>query len=233
MKYMVGIPAFNEEKSIAGVIHEVKQFLPQAKIVVLNDGSTDRTDEMLKEIPGITTLHHPVNEGIGAAVRTFFHFFLNSGRDFLIRIDGDGQHSPDQAGSLLAPLQKKEADVIIGSRFLEKQGYLSSKTRLGGIKLLNILSSMILKQKITDNTSGFRAYNRKAVAALLHDYPLDYPEPIEVYLLSKKGLAIKEIPVTMRERQGGLSSIGTLDSYYYLIKVFLTITVNFIIGGKK
>lgn len=233
MNYMVGIPAYNEEKNIAGVIAEVKKHLPRALVAVLDDGSTDGTAEILKKLPDITTLHHPVNEGIGAAVRTVFHYFLNSGCDYLVRIDGDGQHSPEQAARLLDTMTENEADLVIGSRFLEKRGYQSSKTRLGGIKLLNILSSVILKQKITDNTSGFRAYNRKAVTVLLQDYPLDYPEPIEAYLLSKKGLAVKEVPVTMRKRQGGLSSIGTLESYYYLVKVLLTITVNFIIGGKK
>ncbi|MBN1274063.1 MAG: glycosyltransferase family 2 protein [Candidatus Aminicenantes bacterium] len=233
MKYLVGIPAYNEEKNIASIIAEVKKNLPHSLIAVLNDGSTDHTAEILKSIPDIIVIRHPFNEGIGAAVRTIFHYFLESDCDFLVRIDGDGQHPPQQADLLLEPLRKKEADIVIGSRFLEKRGYQSSKTRLGGIKLLNILSSLILKQKITDNTSGFRAYDRKAVAALHNDYPLDYPEPVEVYHLSRKGLVIKEVSVTMRERQGGLSSIGTLESYYYLVKVLLTILVHFLIGGKK
>jgi len=233
MNIMVLIPAYNEEKNITSVINETKQNLPETHIVVVNDGSTDNTRKILEEIKDITVLHHPFNVGIGGAILTGFHFFLRNKFDYLVRIDGDGQHVPSQALNLLKPVLEKKADVVIGSRFLEKKGYQSSFTRRGGIRLLNVLSTFILKKKITDNTSGFKAYNREAVEQAIEDYPFDYPEPIEVYLIAKKGLLILEVPASMRERQSGLTSISILETYYYLIKVLLTIFIKFLVGGKK
>jgi glycosyltransferase involved in cell wall biosynthesis len=233
MKILALIPAYNEEKVILRVIEETQNYLPEADILVINDGSTDNTKAMLSRHLGIIALHHPYNMGIGGAIWTGFNFFTRNNYEYLVRIDGDGQHPPSLARMLLEPLQKKEADLVIGSRFLKREGYLSSLGRRGGIKLLNILTAFLLKEKITDNTSGFRAYNRKAVSLLVEDYPFDYPEPIEVYLLHRKGLKIKELSVRMRQREEGVTSIGLLHSYYYLIKVLLTILVNFIYGGKK
>lgn len=230
---MVLIPAFNESENIEAVITAVKKALPDVHVCILDDGSTDSTRQILQKIQGITTLHHPYNAGIGGAIWTGFHFFLKNDFEFLVRIDGDAQHPPEQAESLLVPLRNKQADAVIGSRFLEKEGFQSSLTRRGGIKLLNLLSNLILNRKITDNTSGFRAYNRKAAAQLLEDFPFDYPEPIEVYLLARKGLCIMEVPVVMRERQAGLTSIGLMDTYYYLVKVFLTILIKYMFGGRK
>lgn len=225
--------AYNEEKTIKAVIEEVRSELPDADILVVNDGSADRTGDILNENDEIFRLHLPFNMGIGGAIWTGFNFFLQSDHEVLIRIDGDGQHPPTQARNLIGPILKREADCVIGSRFITREGYLSSLHRRGGIKLLNILTTFLLGQKITDNTSGFRAYSRQAISLLTEDYPFDYPEPIEVYLLHRKGFRIKEISVKMRERSGGISSISLLHSYYYLIKVLLTILVNFIFGGQK
>lgn len=233
MKILALIPAYNEEKTIRNVIEETQRYLPEADILVLNDGSTDNTKAILSQYKGIISLHHPYNMGIGGAIWTGFNFFAKKNYEYLVRIDGDGQHPPSMTKMLLEPLQNKEADLVIGSRFIKREGYLSSLGRRGGIKLLNVLTTFLLKEKITDNTSGFRAYNRQAVCLLVEDYPFDYPEPIEVYLLSRKGLKIKELSVKMRERGGGVTSISLLHSYYYLIKVLLTILVNFFYGGKK
>jgi len=232
MKVMVLIPAFNEEHTISSVISEIRKHIPEALVCVVNDGSTDRTREVLDGIAGIRALHLPYNMGIGGAVWTGFHFFLNSGCDALVRLDGDGQHPPAQAGLLLEALAGGETDLVIGSRFLKKEGFQSSLTRRGGIKLLDVLTKLILRQKITDNTSGFRAYSRRAVAHLAEDYPFDYPEPIEVYLLARAGMGIREVPTRMVSRREGVSSIGLFRSYYYLVKVLLTIFVNFIYGRK-
>ena len=233
MKILALIPAYNEEKTIARVIEETQKCLPEADICVINDGSEDNTKAILSRHQGITALHHPFNMGIGGAVRTGFSYFCRNDYDCLVRIDGDGQHPPSLARTLLEPLEKENTDLVIGSRFIEREGYISSLGRRGGIKLLNILTTFLLREKITDNTSGFRAYSRRAVSLLVEDYPFDYPEPIEVYLLHRNGLAIKELSVKMRQREGGVTSIGLLSSYYYLIKVLLTILVNFIYGGKK
>jgi glycosyltransferase involved in cell wall biosynthesis len=233
MKVLALIPAYNEEKTIRSVVEETQRYLPEADILVLDDGSTDNTRAILSQYKGIIALHHPYNMGIGGAIWTGFNFFAKNDYEYLVRIDGDGQHPPSLAKMLLEPLQNGEADLVIGSRFIKREGYLSSLGRRGGIKLLNFLTTFLLKEKITDNTSGFRAYNRKAVCLLVEDYPFDYPEPIEVYLLSRKRLKIRELSVKMRERKGGITSISLLHSYYYLIKVLLTILVNFFYGGKK
>jgi len=233
MKILALILAYNEEKTILDVIKETKIELPEADILVVNDGSTDRTKELLDKRRDIIVLHHPFNMGIGGAIWTGFNFFSRKDYEYLVRIDGDGQHLPSQAKELLEPLARKEADLVIGSRFITREGYLSSFGRRGGIKLLNLLTTFMLKQKITDNTSGFRAYNRTSVCLLAEDYPFDYPEPIEVYILSRKGLKIKEVSAKMRQREGGVTSIGVLHTYYYLVKVLLTILVNFLYGGKK
>ncbi|MFC2156967.1 glycosyltransferase family 2 protein [Acidobacteriota bacterium] len=233
MKTLILVPAYNEEKVLGAVLAEIKADLPESDILVVNDGSSDRTQEVLGEIPDVFSLHLSSNLGIGGAIQAGFHFFLQKSYDTLLRIDGDGQHPPEQAGALLDSLNKSDADLVIGSRFIEKKGYQSSFGRRGGIKLLNILTSSILQQRITDNTSGFRAYNRRAIEHLVHDYPFDYPEPIEVYRLAKDGFRITEIPVLMRARQGGLTSINQLDSYLYLIKVLVTIFFKYSVGGNK
>jgi len=233
MKVMVLVPAFNEEKTIEAVLDDIQAHLPGSRIVVVNDGSNDGTQQILARRPEITALHHPFNLGIGGAIRTGFEYFLSTDSDVLLRIDGDGQHPPEQGAAVLNPISEGQADAVIGSRFIEKKGYQSSLSRQGGIKLLHFLSRFILGLKITDNTSGFKAYTKQVILEIIDDFPSDYPEPIEVYLMSKKGFTIVEVPVHMRERQGGLSSIGALDSYYYMVKVLLTIFVQFVIGGKK
>lgn len=233
MKTLTLILAYNEEKTIQNVIEETKKHLPDADVLIVNDGSTDNTKAILSHRKDVIVLNHPFNMGIGGAIWTGFNYFHRNDYEYLVRIDGDGQHIPSQARRLLEPLLKSEADLVIGSRFIKREGYLSSLSRRGGIKLLNILTTFLLKEKITDNTSGFRAYSREAINILVKDYPFDYPEPIEVYLLSRRGFKIKEISVTMRPREGGISSIGLLHSNYYLIKVLLTIFVNFLYGGKK
>jgi glycosyltransferase involved in cell wall biosynthesis len=233
MKILVLILAYNEEKTILDVIEETRIDLPEADILVVNDGSTDKTKSLLKGRKDIVVLHHPFNMGIGGAIWTGFNFFSRNEYEYLVRIDGDGQHPPSQARKLLEPLINQEADLVIGSRFIRREGYLSSLGRRGGIKLLNILTAFLLKQKITDNTSGFRAYNRRAVRLLAEDYPFDYPEPIEVYILSRQRFKIMEISAKMRQREGGVTSIRLRHTYYYLVKVLLTILVNFLYGGKK
>jgi len=227
------IPAYNEALNIENVVSAVRIALPEAEILVVNDGSSDDTAEILRRMKNVIALHLPFNMGIGGAVQTGFRYFLDHDHDFLIRLDGDGQHPPSEAEKLLPPLQNGEADLVIGSRFITKQGYQSSAYRRGGIKLLSILTNFIIKQNITDNTSGFRAFNRRAAAALAADYPFDYPEPVEVYMLARKGYRIREIPITMTARTRGSSSISLRHSYYYLVKVLVTIGVNFIGGGKK
>jgi hypothetical protein len=233
METMVLVPAYNEQESIQGVIEEIRRTLIDSRIVVVDDGSSDRTAVILEGISGITVIHHPFNVGIGGTIWTGFHYFLRSPYGAVLRIDADGQHPPDEGRKVLAALIEEKADMSIGSRYLQKKGFQSTFSRRAGIKLLDFMTSVFLRRRITDNTSGLRAYTRRAVEALVDDFPFDYPEPIEAYLLAKKKLKIVEVPVTMRERRRGVSSIKTLDSYYYLIKVLLTILVKYAIGGAK
>jgi len=233
MKLLILIPAYNEEETIEDVIRDTQKNFPDADICVVNDGSEDRTSTILKENPDIISLHLPFNMGIGGALWTGFNYFSQKDYEYLLRLDSDGQHPPSEAAKLLEPIIRGEADLVIGSRFINREGFLSSHLRRGGIKLLNLLTTIIMKDGITDNTSGFRAYSRQAVCSLTEDYPFDYPEPIEVYLLHRNGLRIKEIPIKMTHRKGGTSSISLLWTYYYLIKVLLTILVNFLNGGRN
>jgi hypothetical protein len=142
-----------------------------------------------------------------------------------VQIDGDGQHKPSEVSKITAPILRDEADVVIGSRFMEKGSYKKAVFRRAGIRLFSWTNRILLGERITDSTSGFRSYNKKAIAVLSEDYPDDYPEPEAVFILKRKGLTIKEVPVEMATRAGGKSSISVLGSIYYMIKVFLAIFV--------
>ena len=232
MNGLVLIPAYNESESIYNLIDTIKKKLPDFDILVINDCSTDDTWKVLNSISGIEVINLPFNMGIGSAVLTGFLYFVDEDYDLLIRIDADGQHPPEEAKKLINEIVSGSADIAIGSRYLEKERKYSSFLRMLGIKLLTHLSSLILKIKLTDSTSGFRAYNRKAVEFLVKDYPFDYPEPEEVYMLTRNGFKIKEVPVIMNERKTGKSSITTAGTYYYLIKILLAILIKHLVGGK-
>ena len=233
MKILALIPAYNEEGCIAQFIMQVRENIPGADILVINDGSSDRTGEILDRLDDVSVLNLPFNMGIGAAVLAGFNYFVENDYDIVIRMDGDGQHPPDQARWLIDAVSSGEMDVAIGSRYLGKDREYSSFMRRMGINLLNNLATMILGRKFTDNTSGFRAYNRRSVEFLVEDYPFDYPEPEEIYLLIRADFRIREYPVKMKARETGTSSINTLHTYYFLIKVLLTIFVKYMIGGKR
>ena len=233
MKIMALIPAFNEEGCIEELVGKVRDDIPGADILVINDGSTDRTSEILHSMDDLLVLDLPFNMGIGAAVLSGFCFFAENDYDIVIRMDGDGQHPPDQARQLIDAVASGEADVAIGSRYLGEDKEYSSFIRMMGLNFLNNLTTMILRKKFTDNTSGFRAYNRKAIEFLIEDYPYDYPEPEEIYLMTRSGYTVREYPVKMKARGTGTSSINIIRTYYFLVKVLLTIFVKYMIGGKR
>ena len=233
MKLMVLVPAFNEEGNIEQLVEDIHKYLPEGEILVVNDCSTDDTEKSLRRMKGVRFLSLPFNMGIGGAVLSGFNYMFENGYDRLIRLDGDGQHPPDQAVSILGPVRDGSVDVAVGSRYLDGETAYSSFTRKLGIKLLSFLSAMILRKKMTDSTSGFRAYNRKVIEFLIRDYPYDYPEPEEIYLLTKAGFRIEEVPVVMKERETGVSSIGFIHTGYFLIKILITIFVKYAIGGKR
>jgi glycosyltransferase involved in cell wall biosynthesis len=233
VKILVLVPAYNEEASIGAVVGGIREHLPEADILVVNDCSTDDTLQVLRVIGGIRILNLPFNMGIGAAVLSGFNYFLRHGYDALVRLDGDGQHPSSMAGGLLKPVLDDTLDVTIGSRYLGRETAYSSFSRKVGIKFLNLLTNMILRRTMTDSTSGFRAYNRRAIEYLAADYPFDYPEPEEVYLLSQSGFRIGEIPVVMKAREQGVSSISAIRTVYYLVKIIITIFVKYAIGGMR
>ena len=225
-KLFVIIPCFNEEACIAGTISDLRRNLPEARIVAVNDGSSDRTLACLNEIgdPGLTVLDLPFNSGIGTAVQTGLRYAARYGADYAVKFDADGQHPAEAIPRMLDAIDRDTADLVIGSRFLEKEGFQSTFCRRLGIVCFRVLNSMLTGQRITDNTSGFRAYDRAALQYAAENYPsFDYPEPEEVVLMAKNRFRIAEVPIKMRSRQGGKSSISPAKSVYYMCKVLFSV----------
>jgi len=226
VKILAIVPAFNEEENIEGVIEAIRGSNPLIDILVVNDGSDDRTGEVARssEVARVVTL--PCNLGIGGAVQTGFRFAKQENYDLAFQFDGDGQHLASEIEKILAPVRDNRADIVIGSRFCENNGgYRSTLFRRLGIKVFEIVNSFLIGQRVTDNTSGFRAYNRKAIEFLARNYPMDYPEPEAVLILGKNGFRIVEVSVHMGGRAGGRSSISGIGSLYYMIKVLLALIV--------
>jgi glycosyltransferase involved in cell wall biosynthesis len=219
------VPALNEEQAVGRVIDEIRAFDPGFDIVVVDDGSTDRTAGVAAD-RGAHVLRLPFNLGIGGAMQTGFRFAFEHGYDVAVQIDGDGQHDPSQLPKILAPVLSGEADLCVGSRFTGDGAYRSSFARRVGIKIFAGVVSAVVRQKVTDTTSGFRAVNRRGITLFAADYPHDYPEVEATVMLVKHKLRLTEVPVAMRERSGGASSITPVRSVYYMTKVLLAIFVG-------
>ena len=232
MKILVIIPAFNEEENIKKVVDTIIDSFPQYDYLVINDGSFDKTEEIcLSENYQILSL--PINLGIGGAVQAGYLYAKEYGYDIAIQIDGDGQHDIAYAQEMIHVLEDGEADIVIGSRFLERRGFQSSGMRRLGIKMLSGLIHMCTGVRVYDVTSGFRAVNQHFIKIYSDDYSNDYPEPEAIVSAVMYGGKIKEIPVEMNERQGGESSIKFWNSIYYMIKVTLAIIVRRISYGIR
>jgi glycosyltransferase involved in cell wall biosynthesis len=220
------VPAFNEQQNVGRVIEEIRAFDPGLDIVVVDDGSVDGTAAVARE-HAATVLCLPFNLGIGGAVQTGFRYAFEHGYELAVRVDGDGQHDPAQLDRVIAPVLSGEADIAVGSRFVEaSQGYRSSRSRRVGIRLLALVVSRIVGRRVTDTTSGFQALNRKGIALFARDYPHDYPEVEATVMVSRHRLRSIEVPVSMRERSSGRSSITAVRSIYYMLKVLLAIFVG-------
>jgi len=228
---LVIIPCFNEEASIANLLKELFSLkLPetyQLNAVVVNDCSRDNT-VAVASASGAIVLDLPVNLGIGGAMQTGYLYAQQHKADLTVQMDGDGQHPPSELIKLLNHYEHTKANVIIGSRFLEKEGFQSSVLRRSGIKYLHWLNKIFTGKKIYDCTSGFRMFDKKAIAIAAEDYPDEYPEPESLVMFAKKKLAIEETPVIMRERQGGVSSIRHFSQLYYMLKVTIAMFFSFI-----
>jgi glycosyltransferase involved in cell wall biosynthesis len=221
------VPALNEEHTVPRVIDELRAFDAGLDVVVVDDGSTDRTAEVAAA-RGAKVLRLPFNLGIGGAVQTGFRFAFENGYDIAVRVDGDGQHDPAQLPRILEPVLRGDADIAVGSRFAGEpgDGYRSSRSRRIGIRVLAAVVSRIVGQRVTDTTSGFQVLNRNGIALFARDYPHDYPEVEATIMVFRHRLRLAEVPVTMRERGGGTSSITALRSIYYMAKVLLAIFVG-------
>jgi hypothetical protein len=226
-KILIIIPAYNEEATVGAVIDDVHKAVAEATVLVVDDGSLDKTSAVAKK-HGARLLTHIFNMGIGATVQTGYKYALKHDYDIAVQVDGDGQHPPEQIKQLLTPILEGRANVVVGSRFLGQGDYKPSLARSAGIAIFSRVVSTILREKVTDTTSGFRAVDKKAIKFLESCYPDDYPEVEALVLLHKKRFAIMEVPVTMAKRQGGESSITTGKSVYYMVKVLLAIMVDLI-----
>lgn len=224
---LIIIPAFNEEAIISKVIKELSLTSNLWDILVVNDCSTDNTSQIVRETEKAYIIDLPNNLGIGGAVQTGFLYAYQNNYSIALQFDGDGQHNADEIQRLIKPILDGESEVVIGSRFINnKAEWRSSLPRRIGIFYFKLLNAILIGQIITDNTSGFRAYNRKAIEFLSDYYPTDYPEPEAVILLKKNKFKISEIPVRMNKRETGKSSINLPKSVYYMIKVTLAILIT-------
>jgi len=219
------VPAFNEERNIGRVVAELRDFDPGLDVVVISDGSLDGTAGVA-EAAGARVLRLPFNLGIGGAVQTGFQFAWENGYDLAVRCDGDGQHVPAELLHVVTPVLDGSADIAVGSRFVAGDGYRSSASRRIGIRLLALVVSAIAHQRVTDTTSGFQALNRRALGLFAADYPHDYPEVEGMVMTIKHRLRLVEVPVRMREREHGRSSITALRSIYYMAKVLTALFVG-------
>ena len=224
MKTIIIVPCYNEQETIEALYREIREKTPY-DVIVVNDCSTDGSRAILEK-EKIPHLNLPLNLGIGGAVQTGYRYALSNGYDIGIQVDGDGQHDPGQVGAIVAPIEQGEADLVIGSRYIDKAGFQSSVMRRFGIRFFKMVIYCLSRKKITDATSGFRAANRKVMLVFDKYYANDYPEPESNMLAIKNKMRVIEIPVTMRERQGGVSSINALQPVYYMLKVSLGIIIS-------
>lgn len=228
MKVLIIIPAYNEADNILHTIQELEKKNVEADYIIINDCSQDDTLSLLKtaQAPYIDL---PINLGIGGGVQTGYKYAYRNMYDIAIQMDGDGQHLPEYILSLIQPIMEGHADLVIGSRFLNKTGFQSSKMRRIGITFLSNLIKVCSGVKVKDVTSGFRAANRKAMKLFVKEYAQDYPEPEAIITSALSGIQIVEVPVEMKERLGGVSSISSFRSMYYMIKVSCAIILQRII----
>lgn len=222
MKNLIIIPAYNESANINDTVENIQKTVPDFDYVVINDHSKDNTLGILKE-NHFNYVNLPVNLGIGGAVQTGYKYALENGYDTVVQVDADGQHDVSYLKNLVNRMEKEQADMVIGSRFITNEGFQSTFMRRVGINYFTRMIKHLTGHVITDPTSGFRLANRRVISLFAESYPTDYPEPESIVYLLKRNLKVVEEPVQMKERQGGVSSIRMSSSVYYMIKVTLAI----------
>jgi glycosyltransferase involved in cell wall biosynthesis len=225
--YLAVVPAYNESATVGRVVRAINEHEPNFDVLVVDDGSTDATCEAARNV-GAKVLRHPFNLGIGGAVQSGFTYALENGYDYMVQVDGDGQHDAGGIGVLIERMNAEPTlDLVCGSRFLEADlRYPAPISRRTGIHVFAFVLSKLIGQRVSDPTSGFRLYNRRAIALFARDYPHDYPEVEAVLMLHHHRLRMAEVPVRMFKRGGGVSSITSGKSVYYMIKVLLALSVG-------
>jgi len=225
VRAIVMVPAYNEQDNIRHTLQDLQENGAETDILVMNDCSTDGTEAILREL-GVNYLSFPVNLGIGGGVQAGYQYARAHGYDIAIQFDGDGQHEAKYLKELMAPLLSGEADITIGSRFMEHEGFQSSAARRVGIGILSGLIRFLCGVKVMDVTSGMRAVNRRFIEEYAEHYAQDYPEPEALLYAGLRKARIREVPVQMRERASGKSSISAMRSVYYMIKVSLALIIG-------
>ena len=222
VKILVIVPAYNESAIIAQTVNMIRDSIPQADILVVNDGSADNTLQVLRDC-GVNYLNLRTNLGIGGAVQSGYQYARENNYDYAVQIDGDGQHDPAYIQGIINRMEAEGVDVGIGSRFIDHRGFQSSSMRRAGIRFLSSLIHLTSGARIKDVTSGYRVVNRKYIEEYAKDYADDYPEPDAIMTVAFRHGKIAEYPVEMRGRTTGVSSISPRKSVYYMVKVSLSI----------
>jgi glycosyltransferase involved in cell wall biosynthesis len=221
-KVLIIIPAFNEEATIITVIEELNRECPGYSLLVINDASSDNTSALARSTGLAKVIDLPVNLGIGGAVQSGLRYANRHNFDCAVQFDADGQHQASDVTTLVEMVLSGECDVAIGSRFIgDSKMYGTDILRRFGIKIFEIISILLIRKRIRDHTSGFRAFNKEAINFIMHEYPVDYPEPEIVVLLARNKFNIKEIFTQMYSRKGGVSSIPVYIGPYYMLKVII------------
>lgn len=223
-KRLVIIPAYNEAGNIVKTITDIEENAKTFDYVIINDCSKDDTRRICEE-HGFHIINLPVNLGIGGGVQTGYDYAYRNGYEIAVQFDGDGQHNAKYLDQMADKLETENLDMLIGSRFIENEGFQSSFMRRVGIRYFMVLIKMLTGKTITDPTSGMRMANRKVIEDFVRYYPKDYPEPESVVSLLKRGYNVQEVAVVMNEREEGESSISALNSIYYMIKVTFAILI--------
>lgn len=224
MRILVLIPAFNEEKCISNAVNLVLKYNQGIDILVVNDGSTDKTTEKVKETKAVL-INHPYNLGYGVAVQTGYKYALENNYDIVAQVDADGQHDPRYISEMVKLLKRRKLDIVVGSRFLERTGYHASLTRRIGMVFFSYIVGFVTGRKVTDSTSGYQVIDKNVLPFLVSDFfPCDYPDADLLIMLYFAGFKVDEIPMKMDENKTGKSMHGSLThNFYYILKMCLSI----------